>query len=421
VRIALALTFTCLVGCETLVGIAPKDDNGRGGKAGTGGTVGTGGTGGTPGASGDGGTAPEAGAGSSNEGGTAGSATLEAGADSGGTNGADAPNEVGDAGAGNDGDTGDSRPPPEECPREFEVPTTGAHPLNIEAGPDGNLWFTEAYKAKIGRITPQGKIDEFGPTSPSPWSLTTGPDGALWYTAANFAGRSYGWIGRISTSGEITEHLLDAVPGEITTGPDGNLWFTYAIGKVGKMTPSGQVTSYDLPSADGAPPSELVGITPGSDGNLWFVLQRGTAPRLGAIVRVTLAGEMTEYPLPIVPSTDPGFGPLCILRGPDGALWFTEGERGIGRITTSGARTEFFADMPGNYVALAFDFDEHIWVTDYNHDRIGRVAQNGVYSWRALPNESSGPNDIVRGPDGNLWFTERTGNRIGRMAPGCLK
>jgi virginiamycin B lyase len=35
-----------------------------------------------------------------------------------------------------------------------------------------------------------------------------------------------------------------------------------------------------------------------------------------------------------------------------------------------------------------------------------------------LPNAGSQPNGIVTGPDGNLWFTEVAGNRIGRMAPG---
>ena len=35
----------------------------------------------------------------------------------------------------------------------------------------------------------------------------------------------------------------------------------------------------------------------------------------------------------------------------------------------------------------------------------------------ALPNPNSGPTTIAIAPDGTLWFTEATGNRIGRMAP----
>ena len=33
-------------------------------------------------------------------------------------------------------------------------------------------------------------------------------------------------------------------------------------------------------------------------------------------------------------------------------------------------------------------------------------------------NDGSGPLIITAGPDGNLWFTENNGNRIGRISPG---
>src|SRR5439155_11966802 len=86
---------------------------------------------------------------------------------------------------------------------EFPTPTAGSDPINIAAGPDGNLWFTETNVNKIGRIT-------------------TGPDGNLWYTTG-FTGT----IGRITPSGVATEFTLAAFGGTfIVTGPDGNLWIT---------------------------------------------------------------------------------------------------------------------------------------------------------------------------------------------------
>src|SRR6266540_4161813 len=42
--------------------------------------------------------------------------------------------------------------------REFAVPTLDSAPFQITAGPDGNLWFTELYGGKIGRITTEGTI-----------------------------------------------------------------------------------------------------------------------------------------------------------------------------------------------------------------------------------------------------------------------
>jgi len=34
-----------------------------------------------------------------------------------------------------------------------------------------------------------------------------------------------------------------------------------------------------------------------------------------------------------------------------------------------------------------------------------------------IPTLNSGPYDIVSGPDGNLWFTEDSENKIGRITP----
>ena len=45
--------------------------------------------------------------------------------------------------------------------REFAIPTSGSESQSIAAGPDGNLWFTEIYGNRIGRITTTGTITEF--------------------------------------------------------------------------------------------------------------------------------------------------------------------------------------------------------------------------------------------------------------------
>ena len=71
-----------------------------------------------------------------------------------------------------------------------------AGPDQIAAGPDGNLWFTEAFGNKIGRITTAGVITEFAvPTAGSgPFGITAGPDGAVWFLES-FSNK----IGRITT------------------------------------------------------------------------------------------------------------------------------------------------------------------------------------------------------------------------------
>jgi hypothetical protein len=66
---------------------------------------------------------------------------------------------------------------------EFPLPTPSSYPWGITAGPDGNLWFTEAGSNRIGRITPAGVITTFPllTSSRDPIGITVGPDGALWF------------------------------------------------------------------------------------------------------------------------------------------------------------------------------------------------------------------------------------------------
>lgn len=138
---------------------------------------------------------------------------------------------------------------------------------DITVGPDSNLWFTQIYTNKIGRITPAGVITEFPlPTADSqPLDIVSGPDGNLWFTQYG-ANR----IGRITPAGVVTEFPLptpESAPYGITSGSDGNLWFTQSnVGKIGRITPTGSITEFPLPLATGRP----TGITTSSDGNLWF-------------------------------------------------------------------------------------------------------------------------------------------------------
>ena len=64
----------------------------------------------------------------------------------------------------------------------------------------------------------------------------------------------------------ITEYPVPSgLPQFITAGPDGNLWFTELFSRIGRITTSGVITEFPVPTA-GNPN----GITAGPDGNLWF-------------------------------------------------------------------------------------------------------------------------------------------------------
>ena len=76
--------------------------------------------------------------------------------------------------------------------------------------------------------------------------------------------------------------------------------------------------------------------------------------------------------------------------------------------------------------------DGALWFTERSGNRIGRITTDGAITEYSGLTPGSGPTGIVTGPDGALWFTELTGDRIGRittsgvvtefatgLAPGC--
>src|SRR6185312_8693734 len=81
-------------------------------------------------------------------------------------------------------------------------------PTGIARGPDGNMWFTERSGTAVGRIAPDGKVEEFnvpGQTGGDGFyaGICLGPDGNLW-----FADARHGAIEKITTSGSISEFPL---------------------------------------------------------------------------------------------------------------------------------------------------------------------------------------------------------------------
>jgi len=60
--------------------------------------------------------------------------------------------------------------------------------------------------------------------------------------------------------------------------------------------------------------------------------------------------------------------------------------------------------------------DGNLWFTERFGNNIGRITPAGVITEFPIPTGGSEPDGgITSGPDGNLWFTEGTGNRIGRI------
>ncbi len=74
--------------------------------------------------------------------------------------------------------------------------------------------------------------------------------------------------------------------------------------------------------------------------------------------------------------------------------------------------------LPRSYsgpVGITSGPDGNLWFTEAAGNRIGRITPSGSITEYPLPRSHSGPAGITSGPDGNLWFAEAAGNRIGRI------
>jgi streptogramin lyase len=273
--------------------------------------------------------------------------------------------------------------------------TASRGPGAITAGPDGNIWFTEAYgPGAVGRFNSNGTVTEFtgGVTSgftasKEPLWIAPGPDGNVWFSEYLDPGA----VARLNGDGTVTEFTGGGTSGftanrgpyGITTGPDGNIWFTEdkAPGAVGRLNSNGTVTEFIGGVTSGFTTNRLPRqITTGPDGNLWFT--EGNSP--GALARVNGNGTVTELAGGVTPGFTAGRGPLGITTGPDGNVWFTESFNpgAVARLNGDGTVSEFTGGVTPGLTA----------------DRP--------------------PGGITTGPDGNIWFTEGTSpGAVGRIAP----
>jgi streptogramin lyase len=275
----------------------------------------------------------------------------------------------------------------------------------IAAGPDGNVWFTEADKGKIGQVTAGGHVVEYGLASSAagPLGIVTGPDGNLWF------GEASGKIGRMTPSGSVMEFTIPsgAEAIAIIAAPDGKLWFTESsnggVVNYGTCTTTGQISEHALPTMQ----AQDTAIAVGQDGNIW-IIEGGVLN--SQVARVSLSGTITEFPVPTADSNPSG-----IVCGPDNDIWF--GEIGkIGRMSQTGTNTLEFS-VPTGANQLVVGPDQNVWFTSLGSATLGRITVNGDLKSYAISGNASA---ITVGPDGNLWFAEPSFGSpalIGRFIP----
>jgi streptogramin lyase len=271
----------------------------------------------------------------------------------------------------------------------------------VTAGPDGNVWFIDTKAAgppAIGRVKPSGEITEFVSgtnlsglgSEPDLVAIATGPGEKLWFTDKG-ATPAIGVIDPATCTSSCTAEEFPikekggnegAKPqGIVTYG--GNLWFTDmgttpAIGKIDPGTH--EVKEFSIKAEGGNEGARPHGIVAGSDGNLWFNDLGSITQAIGKINPSTHAVNEFATGAGSAPGSGSEAGPWGIAAGSDGNVWFTEG----GTNTTEGRSVTGKA--------------------------IGRITPSGTISYFSSELiTSSFPLGLTAAPDGNLWFTDKSG------------
>ncbi|HST32804.1 MAG TPA: hypothetical protein VLJ80_04700 [Solirubrobacteraceae bacterium] len=187
-------------------------------------------------------------------------------------------------------------------------------------------------------------------------------------------------------------------PQQIITGPDGNLWFMEgeSTPKIGKVTPIGSITEY------GTGTTGVRSIAAGADGNVWFTSNSG-----GEIGKITPGGTVTRS----------GGGCECnyvsMIPGPSETLWSIRvkgSERKIRKIVVATEASTEYVVPEASY--LAEGGDGNIWFTEPTAGKVGKITPSGTVTEYALP-AGSKPARITQGPDGSLWaVVEKAGSAV---------
>ena len=210
-------------------------------------------------------------------------------------------------------------------------------PVAITSGPHGHLWFTDQradaqHQVFIGEMSIDGTLVEHPirggnsadqAVSPRPDGIAVGPEGDVWFTddGMNEAGENL--VGRINAAGDSEEFPIPTVgaePAAIALGADGEMWFTEpGKSKIGRVDPAtGEVAEFPVPTVTGA----LKGLVLGPEGKLWFA-ERDSSSGFGEI---SSSGEVRSFHPSFEPpeSYDEPTGPMSLVMGSDGYIWFTD-------------------------------------------------------------------------------------------------
>jgi len=285
---------------------------------------------------------------------------------------------------------------------EYALPAN-AFPVGIASDAQGQLWYSDIRRNKIGRLNPQdGTVKDYDiPTADSwPFFIAVAPDGKLW-----FSERIGNNIGRLDPlTGAVVEFAVPAKncqPAGLTVTSDGQVFFTENSGnKIGHFDPkTNQMVEYDVPTPmTPSPFYGLAGIASDRQGNIWFAEVDG---RLGFIRHGQTRIE--EIPVP-----NPKARPAGVMIDPWGLIWFTELD----------------GNCISSYNPELRAFRRYAIPTGSPDLRPMGPPEATARGEMPIPGslaKTSRPFGIAVDSKGCIWFSEQYAHKLGRLTPPELE
>ena|GEM_PF-3760460 len=316
-------------------------------------------------------------------------------------------------------------PDPSNVPGQLMVtgthnyPNNGTYNITVTINDDRNNSITQANQAFVQDAPPPPvMVDEFSAGLGGwPGVMVPGPSGKIWFShLRSTQDNDTDSLGLLGTDGSVALYPIATTAAEsipLASDSAGNAWFVEPGLQLGRMDASGNTSSFSLPGP-------AFTLARGPDGNVWFLVSSTDGTKSLDLASVTSGGTFSVAPLD---STIGGAGAMTL--GPDGNFWVTLPSPGgaspissIARITPTGHVTQFPLDSDYNPsvdpFAITAGPDGNVWFTEPTGNRIGRVTPSGVATTFAVPTNGS-PLSIIAGTDGAVWFTDRYGNGVGRI------
>jgi virginiamycin B lyase len=225
---------------------------------------------------------------------------------------------------------------------EHALPNPHSSPYQLSEDGSGNIWFTELVGGRIGQITSQGQLKEYGIPATSipnfngrsvgPAGIAIAKNGAVWFAEA--------YVGAVGSfaDGVFHTYLLRGAssPVGITLDSSNHVWLTqHGASYISELNPATNATMTFSTSQIGVPTSLPYFIEADGHDNIWFNEHLGNA-----IGRFSPSNRsLIEYEVPTrVASSANLSGTLTMTLDGAGHPWFTELYSGkIGTLSPDGS------------------------------------------------------------------------------------